>query len=144
MATTLVAAIVLSGSVMAQTTGVATVKYKANVTCQGCKSKIEKNMAYEKGVTAVDADIDADIVTVTYKLEQTSPDALSAALTKIGYSNEMVGAPATTTKDTADCHKACPKTGKACEKQCKKDKSACAKSCEKPCCKKTKDAGESK
>ena len=69
-----------------------TVQLKANVTCQGCKNKIEKNLGYEKGVSSVTADFTTKIVTVVYKIDKTNPDVLSTALTKIGYENSIMGA----------------------------------------------------
>lgn len=96
--------------------GADTVVMKANVTCDGCKSKIEKNLGYEKGVSFVNADVATKTVTIVYKIDKTNPDALSSALTKMGYSNTIVGA--------NDSTIACQKTGKACCKTAK------------PCCKK--------
>ena len=76
-----------------------TVQLKANVTCQGCKNKIEKNMGYEKGVSSVTADFTTKIVTVVYKIDKTNPDALSTALTKFGYENSIMGAQNATNTD---------------------------------------------
>lgn len=132
-------AVMMFGTVvMAQKAGESTVNFKADVTCQNCKGKIEKNMAYEKGVVSVNADIDADLVTVTYKLDVTNPDALSAALKNIGFENSVEGS---ANVDTSKCEikckkKCCPKNGGKCEPGC--DKTCCKKDgkCEPRCQKK--------
>lgn len=103
-----VSAFLLSTSVMAQKTNESTVKFRADVTCESCKSKIEKYMAYEKGVVAVDADIEADVVTITYKPSKTDPQALSSALAKCGYENSLADSTAQREHDDHD-HSAQPK-----------------------------------
>jgi len=127
----LLVAIVFVTKAQAQN-GTDTLKLKADVTCQSCKNKIEKNMAYEKGVTMVNADIDKDIVTVVYKLDKTNPDALSAALTKIGYTNQIIAQNGT---------KHCTQAKANCQKQCKDVKKCPQKanypaSAQSNCCKK--------
>ena len=92
---------------MAQKNAESTVRLRADVTCNSCKSKIEKNIGYEKGVTAVDADIEHDVVTVTYKPAKTSPEAISAALSKLGYDNQLEGTAAW--DSVKHDHKACDK-----------------------------------
>ncbi len=92
---------------MAQKAGEASIKLKADVTCHSCKSKIEKNIGYEKGVVAVDADIESDVVTVTYKTSKTTPEAISEALAKLGYDNHPEGA--ADADSAVHSHKGCGK-----------------------------------
>lgn len=99
-----------SAPTMAQKGGEATVKLRTDITCQSCKSKIEKYMAYEKGVIAVDADIEADVVTITYKPSKTDAQALSSALAKCGYENSLADSTAHNEHDDHD-HSAQPKCG---------------------------------
>jgi copper chaperone CopZ len=117
------AMLVFGTQVMSQKAGESSVTLKANVTCQSCKNKIEKNMAYEKGVVSVDANIEADVVTIVYKTDQTNSEALSAALKKHGYDNSLEGAAVT---DSSKCVKKAHCKGKyepGCKKECCKKKS---------------------
>lgn len=72
--------------------GTETVVLNANVTCEGCKNKIEKNIAYEKGVTSVTADYVKKTVTIVYRTDKTTKEKLSEALTKLGYDNSVANA----------------------------------------------------
>lgn len=119
----------------------ATVILAANVTCENCKAKIEKNMGFQKGVNSVNADIDKDIVTINYKVGKNDAASLSAALEKLGYEN--------TINSSTDTTKACCKKGKGncCKKGaaegkpcCKGDSTKCKKAEGKSCCKKEKKA----
>lgn len=67
-----------------------TVIFSAHVHCDGCKKKIEKNMAFEKGVKEIKVDIDSKTVTITFKNTRNTPEKLSAALTKLGYENKIM------------------------------------------------------
>lgn len=61
------------------------VKIQTSAQCEMCKDRIEKNMAFEKGVKAVELDLDTKILTVTYNEKKTDPETLRRAVTKIGY-----------------------------------------------------------
>lgn len=61
------------------------VKIKTSAMCGMCKERIEKNMAFEKGVTAVNLDVETKIVTISYKPSKTNVEALCKAISKIGY-----------------------------------------------------------
>lgn len=63
----------------------ATVVISAEIDCDNCKKKIEKNIAFEKGVKDLKVDISTKTVTITYRTDKTTPDALVAAITKLGY-----------------------------------------------------------
>ena len=68
------------------------VKIKTSAVCGMCKERIEKNIAFEKGVTDVVLDNDTKIVTVTYKTAKTSPEKIKQALSKLGYDADDVPA----------------------------------------------------
>jgi len=70
----------------------AVVKIKTSAVCGSCKTRIEKNLAYEKGVTGVTLDLETKIVIVTYKPDKTDPDKLRLAISKIGYDADNVPA----------------------------------------------------
>ncbi|MDO4462302.1 MAG: heavy-metal-associated domain-containing protein [Bacteroidia bacterium] len=71
-------------------TGLSTVIFQADVHCEGCKKKIEKNLAYEKGVKEIKVDIKSKTITVTFKKNRNNPEKLSAALVKLGYDNKIM------------------------------------------------------
>lgn len=52
--------------------------------CANCIKKIEKNIAFEKGVTDLKCDLTTRTAVVTYKADKTSKTKLAAAFKKIG------------------------------------------------------------
>ncbi len=52
--------------------------------CNNCIKKIEKNIAFEKGVTDLKCDLSTRTAEVTYRTDKTNADKLSTAFTKIG------------------------------------------------------------
>ena len=83
----------LSFSAQAQTTPVATAKtsaattaqFKTSAVCDMCKARIEKSLAYEKGVQSASLDVPSKVLTVTYRPEKTTEAALRTAVQKTGY-----------------------------------------------------------
>ena len=69
-------------AVQAATNGVATVQFKTSAVCDMCKARIEKSMAYEKGVQSAVLDVPTKVLTVTYKTDKTTPAALRTAVQK--------------------------------------------------------------
>lgn len=67
-----------------------TVKIQTNLDCQACKQKIEKYMAFEKGVVSVEADVATKVVTIGYKTKKTTEDKLVAAIEKLGYTAKVI------------------------------------------------------
>jgi periplasmic mercuric ion binding protein len=66
------------------------VKVQTNLDCEMCKKKIEDYMAFEKGVTAIKADVPSKVVTIEYRSNRTDEDKLVAALKKLGYEAEVI------------------------------------------------------
>ena len=66
------------------------VKIQTNLDCASCKKKIEDYMAFEKGVTAINADLATKVVTIEYRPKRTDQEKLIAALKKLGYDAEVV------------------------------------------------------
>lgn len=56
-----------------------------DMDCQSCKMKIEKNIAFEKGVKALDVNLEKRTVSVTYDMRKNSVSDLQTAFKKIGY-----------------------------------------------------------
>ena len=57
-----------------------------------CKDRIEEEMQFTRGVTAVDFDIESGILTVTFKTKKTDADKLRKAISLIGYNADDVKA----------------------------------------------------
>ena len=58
--------------------------YVENMNCKNCQAKIEKNIAFEKGVSDLKCDLPSKTVKVTYKTDKTNPEALKEGFAKIG------------------------------------------------------------
>lgn len=72
-------------------------KEKAKVTykiptmdCKSCEDKINKNIAFEKGVTDLKIDLEKQTVEVTYRKDKTDTKKLAAAFKKIGFETKEV------------------------------------------------------
>ena len=60
-----------------------TVEIRLDEMCQNCVNKIDKYIAFEKGITALDIDKDKMSVNVTYWANQTHTKKLKKAFTKV-------------------------------------------------------------
>ena len=86
--------------------GEAEIKIQTSAQCEECKERIEKNMAYEKGVKAVDLNLEDKVLTVIYKTNKTTPEKLREAVSDIGYDADDVAAdPKAYSKLPACCQK---------------------------------------
>jgi Cu2+-exporting ATPase len=54
-----------------------------NMECENCIKKIEKNIAFEKGVTDLSCDLSTKTAKVTYRADKTDVKKLIAAFDKI-------------------------------------------------------------
>ncbi len=88
--------------------GVEEIKIQTSAQCEQCKERIEKDMAFEKGVKYVDLDLDTKILTVQYKTAKTDPENLREAVSEIGYDADDVPADPEAYKKLPDC---CQKGG---------------------------------
>ena len=71
-----------------------TVEILTSASCVGicCKDRIEQEMQFTRGVTAVDLDIESKVLTVTFKTKKTDADKLRKAISLIGYNADDVKA----------------------------------------------------
>jgi len=97
------------------------IKFKANVDCNMCKAKIEKNMAFSKGVKAVNADVATKTVTIKYKTDKTTPKKLETDLKKCGYGAELVSAKSNCSKK-CNSHQTCGSKNSKKKKSCRPEK----------------------
>lgn len=62
-----------------------TIVIKTTAVCEMCVETIEKGYAFEKGVKSSSVNLEANIVSVTYRTNKTDAQAVKRALTKMGY-----------------------------------------------------------
>ena len=62
-----------------------TVKIQTSAVCDMCKERIEKQLAFAKGVTAAELDVESAVVTVSYKANKTDADAIRKSINEVGY-----------------------------------------------------------
>ena len=70
----------------------AELKVKTSAVCGQCKDRIEKGMAYEKGIKDVNLNVDTKIATVTYNPSRTTPLEIRKAISKLGYDADSIPA----------------------------------------------------
>ncbi|PLW98874.1 MAG: hypothetical protein C0593_04650 [Marinilabiliales bacterium] len=125
--------VTLSPQVFADGKKTETTKISAKVDCNGCKSTIEKHMAFEKGVKDVVADVETKIVTIEYDPQKTNPETLAAEITKLGYDGKVMKG------DCKDTGKECKDSKKDCESKCNDKKGEAKSDCKSSCKGKSKD-----
>jgi len=59
-----------------------------DMDCANCVKKVEKNIAYVRGVTDLKCDLPTKTVNVTYRTDRTDEKKLVAAFKKIGFAAE--------------------------------------------------------
>ncbi len=68
------------------------VKIKTSAVCGMCKSRIERSLAFEKGVKEATLDVKSKVVTIKYNPAKTDVAKLKANISKTGYDAEEVSA----------------------------------------------------
>jgi len=68
------------------------VKIKTSAQCGMCKERIEKNLAFEKGVKSAELNLEDKVLTVSYRTDKTDPDKIRKAVSLIGYDADHVAA----------------------------------------------------
>ena len=67
-----------------------TLTYWASIDCEACKAKVEKNIAFEKGVKDLNVDLKTKLITVTYRSDKTNPEKLEKAIQDLGFKTELI------------------------------------------------------
>jgi cation transport ATPase len=62
-----------------------TIVIKTSTECTMCKERVEKEMAYTKGVISATLDVEKAELTVIYKPHKTSPEKIREAISNLGY-----------------------------------------------------------
>jgi len=81
-----------------------TVILDVDLHCQGCITKIEKNIAFERGVKDLVCNLNAKTVTVTFDPAKTDVRHLQAAFAKINKPATVHGEPAETERPDQSEH----------------------------------------
>lgn len=97
--------VMLSGQLAAQAPKTAELEIKTSAQCNMCKETIEKAMAFEKGVTKANLDVETKILKVTYKVAKTTPEAIRKAVSEVGYDADDVAADPKAYANLSDCCK---------------------------------------
>ena len=66
------------------------IKIKTSAVCNMCKDRIEKGLAFEKGIKDVSLDVKTKVVTVKYSPSKTNPDEIRNKISKLGYDADNV------------------------------------------------------
>lgn len=61
-----------------------------NMECNGCKTEIEKELGFQKGVVEVEGDLATKNVRVVYKTKKNNAENLVACVQKAGYQAKLV------------------------------------------------------
>ena len=69
-----------------------TVKIKTSAICEMCKERIEKKLAFTKGVTDVNLDVDSKdkVATIIFNPKKTNVAKLKKAIAEVGYDADEV------------------------------------------------------
>lgn len=60
-------------------------KFWVSMHCESCKKKIERDIAFEKGVKSIAVDLKEKTVTVKYAADKNTDEKLAEAIKKLGY-----------------------------------------------------------
>ncbi|RRB02723.1 heavy-metal-associated domain-containing protein [Larkinella rosea] len=66
------------------------VKIKTSAICEMCKERIERNLAFEKGIKESNLDLKDKVVTVRYNPKKTDVNKIKATISKTGYDADEV------------------------------------------------------
>jgi periplasmic mercuric ion binding protein len=87
-----------------------TVKIKTSAICEMCKERIERNLAFEKGVAESNLDVDSKVLTVSYNPKKTTVAKIKANVSKSGYDADELLADEKSYAKLPNC---CQKTAEA-------------------------------
>jgi len=66
------------------------IKIKTTAQCGQCKERIEKALAYEKGVKSSNLDLETRVLTVVYNSKKTTETKVRTVIAKLGYDADDV------------------------------------------------------
>jgi len=78
--------IISANNIKAQTTkSKETIVIKTSTECNMCKERVEKEMAYTKGIISSSLNVDKAELTVVYKSHKTTPEKIRKTISDLGY-----------------------------------------------------------
>ena len=82
-----------------------TVRIRTSSICDMCKTTIEGDLVFEKGITYSNLDLETQIVTVVYKPKLTNPSKIMVRLNEIGYDADSLKAYPSAIEKLPECCK---------------------------------------
>ncbi|MEI6749235.1 MAG: heavy-metal-associated domain-containing protein [Bacteroidales bacterium] len=70
----------------------AELKVKTSAQCGQCKDRLERAMAFEKGIVSSTLNLEDKVFTIVYKPAKTTPEKIRTAISKTGYDADAVPA----------------------------------------------------
>ncbi|UOQ55494.1 heavy-metal-associated domain-containing protein [Hymenobacter cellulosivorans] len=74
-----------TASAKAKSSATEVFQIKTSAVCDMCKARLEKTLAYEKGVQQATLDVPSKVLTVSYRPDKTTPATLRTAVQRAGY-----------------------------------------------------------
>lgn len=65
------------------------ITFDVSMTCEKCQKRIEKNIAFEKGVSDMKVDLPSKTVYIEYRNDKTDITKLKKAFEKLGYTTSV-------------------------------------------------------
>jgi len=87
--------------------GTEKIQFKTSAVCDMCKARLEKSLAFEKGVQSATLDVPTQMLTVNFRPDKTNAATLRTAVQKTGYDADDQVADAKAYDRLPDC---CKKT----------------------------------
>ena len=69
---------------------ICTVSFATDMHCESCVTKINENIAFEKGVKDLKVSLEEERITIKYDKRKTSEEALATSVRTLGYKAEKV------------------------------------------------------
>lgn len=90
---------VLLGSLNASAKNMRKVTFKVQqMVCQNCEKKVQKNIAFEKGLKELTTNLQDKTVTIVYDADKTSVENLKKGFSKFNYEAKVINDVAADTK----------------------------------------------
>lgn len=72
-----------------KTADIRSVTFTSDLHCANCAKKIKENIAFEKGVKALEVSVENHSIKISYDASKTDAGKLAEAIRKLGYSAEL-------------------------------------------------------
>jgi hypothetical protein len=82
-----------------------TVKIKTSAECDMCKTRLESNLIYEKGVKFCKLDVPSKVLSITYNSEKTNLENLKKSISMLGYDADELAADTAAYNKLPECCK---------------------------------------